>query len=60
MIRRLLRRLRRLQPGHARPGVGKSLQDQELDARLDTVQGKGMTATGNVIDFEADEKPPRY
>ena len=38
---------------------GKTLSDRETETRR-RFNARGWTATGNPIDYEADEKPPRY
>ncbi len=43
----------------ARPGKGKSLTDREFDAHQQ-FEGRLIMRTGDMIDFEADQKPPRY
>jgi hypothetical protein len=45
-------------PG-AKPGEAKSLTDREFDARQ-AIDSRFMTNMGDRVDFETDQKPPRY
>jgi hypothetical protein len=38
---------------------GEKAHDREWDARSDMVDGKALSPTGAVMDFERDSAPPR-
>ena len=50
----LLRRLRRR---HRPQTEGQKAHDREADARADMLDGRGLSPSGRVMDFESDSKP---
>ena len=59
-MERLISPLKGLRARNREPHVSDKLAEQRLDAMThDMVDGKGLSPTGAVMDFERDDEPRR-